>query len=319
MKILAVTGLALLAAVPVQAQQSGDYGAGAYAQASVSQVGQSTDGQCVGTSVNPCNIAPLQSQGPGARAAADASKSGSYTYTDGQSREVTQTGSSRAFGSADLATGEVKAYATGTRPDTSLGGSGFATVRMTDTIFIDAASFNGQSSLDIPISLRVDGNYGGGIDGSSFGLFYFYAQASSDSAGVYIRYTGSSESDDTHDPSNVRYEQLSGWSSYDTDRFDGVLTIEADRPSFYFDMALQAGAFFGATSDFSHTGAFTLDLPPGVTFTSASGAFLTAANNNAIPEPATWALLITGFGLVGATARRRQARSQPLAAAATRT
>lgn len=26
-----------------------------------------------------------------------------------------------------------------------------------------------------------------------------------------------------------------------------------------------------------------------------------------IPEPATWAMLITGFGLVGATVRRRRA------------
>jgi hypothetical protein len=33
---------------------------------------------------------------------------------------------------------------------------------------------------------------------------------------------------------------------------------------------------------------------------------LTAANTGAVPEPASWALMIGGFGLIGASARRRR-------------
>jgi hypothetical protein len=46
----------------------------------------------------------------------------------------------------------------------------------------------------------------------------------------------------------------------------------------------------------------TIQLPPGVTYTSASGKFLTGS----VPEPATWAGLICGLGLTGAALRRRR-------------
>jgi len=55
--------------------------------------------------------------------------------------------------------------------------------------------------------------------------------------------------------------------------------------------------------DFGNTGKFALGLPTGVSFTSDSGVFLTATGN--VPEPATWALMIVGFGLIGVAARRR--------------
>ncbi|WP_341901684.1 PEPxxWA-CTERM sorting domain-containing protein [Sandarakinorhabdus limnophila] len=41
--------------------------------------------------------------------------------------------------------------------------------------------------------------------------------------------------------------------------------------------------------------------------TSLVGALNPQAVGGAIPEPATWAMLLTGFGLVGATMRRRAA------------
>jgi len=49
---------------------------------------------------------------------------------------------------------------------------------------------------------------------------------------------------------------------------------------------------------------------PGGSFTSDSGKFLGFAQTpqtSAVPEPATWAMMIGGFGLVGAAMRRRRA------------
>ena len=60
----------------------------------------------------------------------------------------------------------------------------------------------------------------------------------------------------------------------------------------------------GGTSDFSHTAAFGITLPPGYSFTSASGVFLTQPLA-AVPEPQTWLLLAVGLMLLGAGARQR--------------
>ena len=48
-------------------------------------------------------------------------------------------------------------------------------------------------------------------------------------------------------------------------------------------------------------------LPLCFTLTTLVGALNPQAVGGAIPEPATWAMLLTGFGLVGATMRRRAA------------
>lgn len=69
-----------------------------------------------------------------------------------------------------------------------------------------------------------------------------------------------------------------------------------------FNLMLQAQATDNA--NFGHTIGTRLVLPQGVSFTSASGLFLTQSPG-AVPEPATWAMMIGGFGLVGATMRRR--------------
>lgn len=59
-----------------------------------------------------------------------------------------------------------------------------------------------------------------------------------------------------------------------------------------------------AGADASHTGFLGIDiLTPGAVLHSASGADYAIA---AVPEPATWSMVIAGFGAIGATMRRRQ-------------
>ena len=74
-------------------------------------------------------------------------------------------------------------------------------------------------------------------------------------------------------------------------------------------MLLSVGGQYGY-ADFGNTAKFTFDpLPAGVSYTSASGDFLTA-----VPEPSTWAMMVLGFAGVGFMAYRRKSKPALLAA-----
>jgi len=100
-----------------------------------------------------------------------------------------------------------------------------------------------------------------------------------------------------------------GWDSYAlsnvTDTgfdFTGLLTI-TDGEKRSIGQRLYLNCQEGVNCDFSHTGSIALQLPAGVTFTSGSGVFLAPPAPGAVPEPASWAMLLAGFGLIGAATR----------------
>jgi hypothetical protein len=71
------------------------------------------------------------------------------------------------------------------------------------------------------------------------------------------------------------------------------------------------GLFLGASGWMFETGSFLrLANPQGPGFiTDWTGTFSGTLSLPAIPEPATWSMLILGFGVVGMVARRRRARA----------
>jgi hypothetical protein len=64
--------------------------------------------------------------------------------------------------------------------------------------------------------------------------------------------------------------------------------------------------FDGIAGDFTLTGAWTFALTGGRAGNNAQIKLLSVPGTNAVPEPASWAMLIAGFGLTGAAMRRRR-------------
>ena len=108
-----------------------------------------------------------------------------------------------------------------------------------------------------------------------------------------------------------------------------TLSISAGGSANIFDSANVTGkdGFARFKAEFSHTlawGNTTSFTDPdtgvtltGVDITSASGfdyAHPGSVVAPGVPEPATWAMLVSGFGAVGAAARRRERRQQSVAA-----
>ena len=95
-----------------------------------------------------------------------------------------------------------------------------------------------------------------------------------------------------------------GWSDGMISTF---LTIPTGATSLGFNIMLTNDCRGQATCDFGNSAALRIGaLPGGVSFGSASGVLLSGLGTGAIPEPASWAMLIAGFGLVGAAARRQR-------------
>ena len=170
-----------------------------------------------------------------------------------------------------------------------------ASALLRDTIYFDTA--DDLSELNFTLSIDMDGN----VSGSSSQAFmeaYFYQilpqprpneLRSSFNWSRTISNGVSSGSDPL------------GWtvngSTYSTN-----IRLFGPDPVMNFDALLRASTA-GGFVDFLHTASFDFVLPTDVSFTSASGTFLTGPSA-AVPEPATWAMLILGFGLAGAALRR---------------
>ncbi len=68
------------------------------------------------------------------------------------------------------------------------------------------------------------------------------------------------------------------------------------------------GAPISVEMDFLNTATFGIATTNGVTYSSGSGVLVgSVPGMTAVPEPATWALMIGGFGLAGSALRRRRA------------
>ena len=245
---------------------------------------------------------------------------------------------SSASASANLAAGTLKASVGAYGPDFFGGPLGFATAELSDTIY-----FTNSTGGDLSVTFRysfdgsvIDSNgssYPGGLATLQLGCDYWLCYNGNGlSNAIRFAKSGDQVGDNIHaffDENGISlfarniygdqyklFNQFDVWNGSVGGAIDGwiqtTLLIPTGQTSLGLLARLSLDCRGGSNCDFSHTGTFGLvgDLPEGLTMGSASGVFLTAVPGTGVggvPEPATWAMLIFGFGAVGVAARRQRA------------
>ena len=211
-----------------------------------------------------------------------------------------------ASATADLAGGILRA-STSSAANIPYQGTGPVSTRVLTTSFMkDYVTFSVASAqgADVVFTTHLDGSYA--LNDPIYGaanakLIFSFGGASeydilADSAGVSA-YAGGVQ------PGFTAYS-FSNKTATGFD-FTGTLHVSNNqRLEMYTGLYLDCSY---SMCDFGHTARVGLEVPNGVSFTSDSGVFLTAANGvPAVPEPATWALMLAGFGVIGGVAKRRR-------------
>lgn len=220
--------------------------------------------------------------------------------------------SATASARADLTTGEVGAYVSA-----SEGGQGRASSSWSErvTIFNPNVGATDTWALQFKISnhgllTALGDTVPGGVP-SALSLLNFYT-----SGQQVIGFQGSGQFTAVRSYNGPSTAGASGLTLLSTQAGEPNETIYTLSRTVYgnnvnlgLSIVLDVRAQDGYVADFGNTAGFTFNLPTGATFTSESGSFLSAPTA-AVPEPATWALMILGFGGAGAALRRRR---RPLA------
>lgn len=222
--------------------------------------------------------------------------------------------------SADLATGKLGVFSSAETPVNLLGDSMYAT---STAAFYDTMNFSiADAAEDTVTSIKIIYSVHGSLSGpgrslmeSTFGI--------GQNGGVPINLVNEGADAVIAFPLQRNVSAYTekyhfGWTSFDAvlsgDRYTATVTYDL----FGANPTLSVAAYLGvvaigtAAADFGNTSSLHFVLPDHVTFSSSSGVFLKDAvsappsGGNAVPEPTTWAMLILGFGVVGAASRRRK-------------
>jgi hypothetical protein len=188
----------------------------------------------------------------------------------------------------------------------STGGNG--PTATSNAAFFDTLTFNIPNATDstvtnLGIHWVVDGTYAFQGDGNI-------------SVDLPVLF-GSAEIDPTWSTSQAPTFHFDfGWVSesvnaLDTQNFDflGFIQVTGAHPSVAVRGAinLACGTTIICNDDFSHTGTIGLVLPSDVTYTSASGVFLSTGQASPVPEPSSFVLLGLSLAGIGFVRRRLKA------------
>lgn len=302
-------------ATPLQAQVAGNWYV--YTDAHASAANQSNgynvqnSATCNGSSANcSSNTGFVGSHSDTVTSAASTASATGVSPDYAWSGNPTGASDSSASARADLSTGQL-GIATA-----SSGVGGDATGAAAQATLSDTLLFNlvgATSPVPITVDLHVDGSFHGFVQ-PRFG--FSMTDATHVLSTATVGWSDNTAASATTTSSNfTSFGAPSGdWTSFGPEDFVGTFYVDPTDPLVYLSMYLSAGGAADTSASFNHTAAISFDLPTGVSFTSASGSFLTAQETaGAVPEPGTWAMMLVGFGAVGVAIRRK--RSPALASA----
>ncbi len=230
--------------------------------------------------------------------------------------------SATAHGSASLATGLLRAEVFTTGPNNFGTPGGDVTAAIQDTLF-----FNNTTTGDLTLTLSY--GFDGSITGpSSSGYGDLQISSCSSCGNVRFAADGRSASDSivalynsggiTAIGPNIYggygFGTFGHWTISQLNpigaSFTTTLSIPTGLSSLGIKARLNTSCRGGDQCDFGHTGTLGLGATPkGLSWTSDSGLFLSqtgGGGTGGVPEPATWAMMILGFGAAGSALRNRR-------------
>lgn len=195
-----------------------------------------------------------------------------------------------AYASADLSSGSVRAAASGS--STILNGPfgvGVTLAQLSDSLTFTIAGAGPTTVTDITVTYTLDGT-------DSYGPFGGYNQTDS-------LFFGSALTEFYSDTAQTWASANFISSSPNNGIFQGVYALVGATVVVPLTLSLAVDCEDGCTADFSNTGLIGLSLPANVSFTSASGVFLSSP----VPEPSSWTmLLIGGLAVLAGVAGRKK-------------
>jgi len=200
-----------------------------------------------------------------------------------------------ASGYADLRTGKLGAgaFTTGVATD--------ASASFRDRLLVTIPGATAETLTPISFGIKLDGIRGGSERNLTQMYIGYQFGTEGSNLGAYLYHTAGTQSGNSLEStcaiSTVTEFGLRGTCAYFLKGSEAVVLINAVLRV----QATNPGGIGIAYSDYTNTSALSLRLPEGVTFVSESGFFGTAAS---VPEPGTWAMMVLGFGAIGAVRRR---------------
>ncbi len=179
-------------------------------------------------------------------------------------------GTASAFASANLGAGTLGVLANGSPTGATVSSAG-AMATMSDLLTFHVPGATASTVTNIGISFQLNGTFA--LLGNSQAYNGLTTYMSFGNGIIWWHYF-------TQDSPPAQIVQNGGWTAFDIASqtgssfvFNGVLSLAGANPTanLVAQLALQCQS---ANCDYSHGGTVTLTLPPGVTFTSASGTFL---------------------------------------------
>jgi hypothetical protein len=200
---------------------------------------------------------------------------------------------SSSYAAADLGAGTVQAYANSPAADAE----STSNAEVYDTLTFNIPGATSSTTTLLTVGLSLDGSFNDGTGTVETKLFFGAGDAETEWGlnfpPAFTQLLGFAS--DSYSLSTSDYT------------FQGTIAVQGANPvvPIYFQLSLSCSAFSVCSEQYQDTGALSLSLPSNVTWTSASGVFLTSS----VPEPST--LVLAGLSLAGiwGVARRRKALS----------